>query len=208
MKFLINCLFLFVTISSCSDFRENDKKLNVLFIIVDDLNDYVEGYNGHPQSSTPNIAKFSSSAVTFLNAHSPSPMCGASRSSFLTGLRPSYNRFYEYLSLAVVDTPNISTIPEQFKKKGYETISIGKIFHTGGDNENAWSSPPFRLDHFKKENGEWSDTGWFNYLNKVYISLSNSLNGRVSLPWEIYKGKDRIYSVSYTHLTLPTKRDE
>ena len=52
---------------------------------------------------------------------------------------------------------------------------------------------PFRLDHFKKENGDWSDNGWFNYLNKENISLSDSLNGRVSLPWEIYKGKDSIY---------------
>ena len=101
--------------------------------------------------------------------------------------------FNEYFSLAEIETPETSTIPEQFKKKGYKTISIGKIFHTGGDNENAWSSPPFRLDHFKKENGDWSDNGWFNYLNKENITLSDSLNGRVTLPWEIYKGKDSIY---------------
>ena len=162
---------------------------NVLFIAVDDLRPDLGG----DMVIAPNIKNFKKNAMEFSQAYCNIPVCGASRSSFLTGLRPTYNRFNEYFSLAEVETPETSTIPEQFKKKGYKTISIGKIFHTGGDNENAWSSPPFRLDHFKKENGDWSDNGWFNYLNKENISLSDSLNGRVSLPWEIYKGKDSIY---------------
>ena len=183
-------LFFFVIILFISlGCEKTSFPLNVLFITVDDLRPDLGG----EMVIAPNINNFKKNAMEFNRAYCNIPVCGASRSSFLTGLRPSYNRFNEYFSLAEVETPNISTIPEQFKKKGYKTISIGKIFHTGGDNENAWSSPPFRLDHFKKENGEWSDTGWFNYLNKENISLSDSLNGRVSLPWEIYKGKDSIY---------------
>ena len=98
---------------------------NVLFIAVDDLRPDLGG----EMVIAPNIKNFKKSAMEFSRAYCNIPVCGASRSSFLTGLRPSYNRFNEYFSLAEVETPDISTIPEQFKKKGYETISIGKIFH-------------------------------------------------------------------------------
>ena len=34
-----------------------DPRRNVVFIICDDLNDYIEGFSGHPQTVTPNMAK-------------------------------------------------------------------------------------------------------------------------------------------------------
>ncbi len=194
MKFLIKCLFLFVTISSCSDFRENYKKLNVLFIIVDDLNDYVEGYNGHPQSSTPNIAKFSSSAVTFLNAHSPSPMCGASRSSFLTGIYPhNSNNFFQdpWFNNQVLN--NSRTIMEQFQKYGYYTWGTGKVMHHL--NENIWTEYGNPADYGPsvyngKEkiahpyvNEPFRSIGWVDGSFGPLIRLDQGINLNDSLQW-------------------------
>ena len=93
---------------------------NVLFIAVDDLRPDLGG----DMVIAPNIKNFKKNAMEFSRAYCNIPVCGASRSSFLTGLRPSYNRFNEYFSLAEIETPETSTIPEQFKKKGYKTHSL------------------------------------------------------------------------------------
>ena len=61
------------------------EKPNVLLIMIDDLNDCIELFKGHPQSLTPNINKLAKSGTYFLNAHANAPMCGPSRASMLMG---------------------------------------------------------------------------------------------------------------------------
>jgi iduronate 2-sulfatase len=145
---------------SCSQNSRNEagtdtgsQKPNILFVAVDDLRPELNCY-GQNQIHSPNIDKFAESGVTFTRAYCNVPVCGASRASLLTGIRPTYNRFLQYYAQADVETPEAVTIPEHFKNHGYTTISIGKIFHTPADNEErAWSETPFRYDHHKQP--EW-----------------------------------------------------
>ena len=72
---------------------------NSLYITVDDLNSYVGCLEGHPNAKTPNIDKLASRGVLFTNAHCQAPICGPSRASIHTGLRPSTTGIYLHHSL-------------------------------------------------------------------------------------------------------------
>ena len=76
-------------------FAETKKKPNVVFIIVDDLNDWIGVMGGHPQSKTPNLDALAKQGVLFTNAHCNAPQCGPSRASLLNGLYPkSTGRYF------------------------------------------------------------------------------------------------------------------
>jgi uncharacterized sulfatase len=119
---------------------ENSKRdKNIVFIVVDDLNTTLGCY-GHPVVKTPNIDRLAESGVRFNHAYCNYAVCGPSRGSFLTGLLP------ETIGILNNTTPlqNVLgdrvTLPALFKKNGYYTMSLGKVFH-GGQNQNdpnAW----------------------------------------------------------------------
>src|SRR5262245_66305734 len=67
---------------------------NILFIAIDDLNDWVGCLGGHPQVQTPHIDRLARRGTLFSNAHCQAPLCNPSRSSLLTGLRPSTTGIY------------------------------------------------------------------------------------------------------------------
>ena len=92
MKRLSICLFdcwlvfgLFVWFGNASIAADRP---NVLFISLDDMNDWLGCYDGHPDVKTPNIDRLAKRAVLFTNAHCVSPICGPSRAAVLTGMRP------------------------------------------------------------------------------------------------------------------------
>jgi arylsulfatase A-like enzyme len=62
---------------------------NVLFIVLDDMNDWIGPLKGHPQASTPNMDALAGRGTNFTNAHCQAPLCNPSRASLLTGMRPS-----------------------------------------------------------------------------------------------------------------------
>ncbi len=109
---------------------------NVVMIIVDDLNDWVGAMGGHPDTKTPNMDKLASQGTLFMNAHATAAICGPSRASVMTGLRPSTSGIYGQLSdrnikKASAATENITFMTEYFAQHGYKTMGIGKIFHNG-----------------------------------------------------------------------------
>ncbi|MCP4321812.1 MAG: sulfatase [Alteromonadales bacterium] len=117
-----------------------DNQPNVLFIMVDDLRVELGSYGGKHVLS-PNIDKLAQQGIQFENAYVSVPVCGASRASLFTGMRALPDRFVTYYSSVEKDAPNATTIFEQFKENGYETISYGKIFHNIQDTaEKSWSS--------------------------------------------------------------------
>lgn len=116
-----------------SEISPDTNNPNVLFIAIDDLNDWVGCLKGHPQVKTPNIDRLASRGVLFINAHTQSPICNPSRTSILTGYRPSTTGVYG-LSPSIRDVQelkDIVTLPQYFSKHGYTTFSAGKIFHGG-----------------------------------------------------------------------------
>lgn len=108
---------------------------NVLFIAVDDLNDWIGPLGGNPQAITPNFDRLARSGVFFTNAHCTQAVCTASRNSMLSGLRPSTTGWYDNMQpmqntyrQVMKDRP---WLPEHFKRNGYVTMTAGKIFHAG-----------------------------------------------------------------------------
>ncbi|MBC8045245.1 MAG: sulfatase-like hydrolase/transferase [Fimbriimonadaceae bacterium] len=112
-------------------------KPNIIFIVLDDLNNYVSGYNGQPQMETPGIQSIADNGTTFTNAFCNAPECAPSRTSFLTGKLPHYTEVYDNSGFNSEDfrgnfAPGkyILTFPEYLKDSaGYFTVACNKIFH-------------------------------------------------------------------------------
>ena len=107
---------------------------NVLFIIVDDLNDMPLHPEGKPHVPTPNFDRLAARGVSFTNAHCNDPICAPSRSSMLTGLYPQTSSLYwfeDYRQNAVLSKS--VTLTEHFATNGYGVYSVGKIYHGNQD---------------------------------------------------------------------------
>lgn len=101
---------------------------NVLFVIVDDLRPELGCY-GNKEIKTPGFDAFSEQAVTFKRAYCQAAVCAPSRASVMTGLRPDTNHVWDLRGKFRINMPDVVTLPQQFKKHGYHTVSMGKIFH-------------------------------------------------------------------------------
>ncbi len=111
-------------------------KPNVLFIAIDDLNDYVNCMNGSIHVPTPNIDKLARSGVLFTNAHCQAPICGPSRASIMTGLYPPTSGNYLQLRDTFIKQSNEASrkaifMPDYFESHGYKSMAVGKIYHNG-----------------------------------------------------------------------------
>jgi len=112
------------------------EKPNVLFIAIDDLNDYVNCMNGSIKASTPNIDRLAQEGILFTNAHCQAPICGPSRASIMTGLYPSTSGNYLQLKDINIKKGNSALdeaifMPDYFEQHGYKTMAVGKIYHNG-----------------------------------------------------------------------------
>src|SRR5436305_13120388 len=107
------------------------EKPNVLFIALDDLNDWVGPLGGHPQAKTPHIDQLAARGTTFTNAHCQAPLCNPSRTSVLTGLRPSTTGVYALAPWFRTSEKlkDHATLFQWFRKNGYTTLTCGKVFH-------------------------------------------------------------------------------
>jgi arylsulfatase A-like enzyme len=133
-----------LSIFSCkTNDDKNEQNPNVLFIICDDLNDWVQDLNGHPQNLTPNIQSLMEAGICFTNAHSNNPICGPSRTSLLTGIYPHNSGYFGYNQQAnnfrkFKTLENAKTIMEHFYDNGYDVYGTGKIFHNGHEDWSVW----------------------------------------------------------------------
>jgi len=115
---------------------------NVLFISLDDMNDWVEPLAGHPQALTPQLDRFAQTGVNFTRNYAPSPGCNPSRSALLTGLHPvssgMYSNYQDWRN--VPQLQQVRTIGQHFRESGYYTAGAGKIFHYGQVDTLGWDA--------------------------------------------------------------------
>ncbi|ELU04349.1 hypothetical protein CAPTEDRAFT_171028 [Capitella teleta] len=134
-----------------SHLQNEREKLNVLFLISDDLRAEVKPFHDQDQRpwlydgiKTPNLERLASKSFVFKKAYTQAPRCNPSRTSFLTGRRPDTTKvFNNGVFFRDSSEGHLVTLPEFFKHKGYHTRSIGKVFHAESslynDAEFSWS---------------------------------------------------------------------
>jgi arylsulfatase A-like enzyme len=112
---------------------------NVLFIAIDDLNDWIGCLGGHPDTKTPNIDRLARRGIVFTRCYCSAPACNPSRASLLTGVRPSTSGVYRNNQPWRPAMPGAVTLPHHFKNNGYKVFGRGKIFHGGHSKDmQAW----------------------------------------------------------------------
>lgn len=133
---LVGCL-------GISSLRASDSP-NVLFIAIDDLRP-VLGCYGDKIAISPNIDSIARRGTTFMRAYCQLAVCSPSRLSLVTGRRPDTTKVWDLVTHFRDALPNVVTLPQHFKKHGYQTRSIGKILHGGGKpskDPKSWSEAP------------------------------------------------------------------
>jgi len=170
-------------------------KMNVLFLAVDDLRPQILNADIDHYSTdlmiTPNMDRLAERGMVFDRAYCQIPVCSASRLSIMTGTRPykirgqNYGRFWTYNDHLDAESPSgapagtnhpldgngnpAPTIPEIFKLNGYNTQSIGKIYHHPGDDKSSWTEGVTRIKDFKVYN-----TGTVDNAYEIGIGISDT----------------------------------
>ena len=142
------CLLAPLSLAAQEKAASAGKRPNVLFIVCDDLNTHVST-SGYNHISTPTLDKLAAAGTRFLRAYCQYPVCGPSRSSFLSGLYPESTRVLDNKSDIRQERPGIVPLPEQFRKNGYWTAGVGKVFHTmkTDPGESCW----YEYERFENE---------------------------------------------------------
>ena len=158
------------------------KRPNVLFVAIDDLNDWVGCFGGNSQVKTPNIDKFNASGGMVMgDAHCSATVCGPSRSSLLTGVHCYKTGVYSN-NTNLKDAPKakgLATIPEYFSRHGYHSLSMGKIFHKH-----------FVSGRDDMDEGQWAFDQWLpSPPGAGPASKKRPVNGLLSLDGGVMKGK-------------------
>jgi iduronate 2-sulfatase len=115
------------------------KRMNIVFIAVDDLRPSFGAYGG--PIKTPNIDRLAARGTTFLRAYCQQAVCSPSRTSLLTGLRPDSTKIYDLQTHFRKNLPDAVTLPQHFKANGWHTQGLSKIYHGGLDDPASWSAP-------------------------------------------------------------------
>ena len=161
---------------------------NILFIVADDLTKTLSSY-GHPVVKTPNIDRLAAMGVQFNNAYSNYSVCNPSRSSFLTGMKPETTTIMDnhvHLQDIIQDWV---TLPALYKKNGFYTMSLGKIFHTSKEEDNdlkAWNEIySFRntdLGNTGEGRNMSSDSRWQDWLRWLSANGTdeNQMDGQIA----------------------------
>ena len=174
---------------------------NVLFISIDDLNDWIGCLGGHPQSRTPHIDRLAARGTLFVNAHCQAPLCNPSRASLLTGLRPSTTGVYGLQPgiRAVEALKEHVTLPQYFARHGYRTACFGKVFHDGS------ILPGERTNEFHL----WGEAGAMPYPPRKLVETPDTMK---AVDWGVFPEDDReqadwkIASAAISHLEAQTNQ--
>ena len=104
-------------------------KPNILFIAMDDLNDWIGCMGGHPQTITPNLDRLARSSMFFTNAHCSAPACNPSRTAIFTGISPHRSGLYSNNQKMREIMPEVELLPKTLSRQGYYSGGSGKMLH-------------------------------------------------------------------------------
>ena len=162
------CLTLIAVVFS-TPMSSATEKPNVLFIAVDDLNDWIGVLGGHPDTITPNIDCLAARGVLFDNAHCAAPACNPSRAALMTGRRPHKSGVYINPQPWRPMMPDVVTLPQHFMAHGYHVRGGGKIFHGRYEDPKSWhewfdsgSHPPLPAKEKKNPHSRAGGIVWGN----------------------------------------------
>jgi arylsulfatase A-like enzyme len=132
LRYLLVPVALVLAASSCHA-EVSDAPPNVLFIAVDDLNDFPGFMQGSVHAQTPNLDRLAERGVVFTRAHAQFPLCGPSRASFMSGLLPSTLAYDGHMKDVEVEERarerGTELLHRAFAEHGYTTLAVGKILH-------------------------------------------------------------------------------
>lgn len=166
-KVILRSFLVLFLLSSCSTEDVEKRPPNILFISIDDLRPDL-GVYGNVDIITPNIDQFADEGVTFLRTYSQAAVCAPSRASLMTGLRPDSTRVWHLGDKFRKINPATVTMPQYFKKFGYHTVSIGKIFHNYMPDSVSWDEPDLRPARYS------APEMWYRDGETFYVSDSIS----------------------------------
>lgn len=192
--YIIASFIIFNIINNYHTHKKSKQPPNVLFIAIDDLNDWIGPLGGHPDVQTPHMDALAEQGMVFTNAHTQAPLCGPSRASLLTGLQPTTTGIYLHIDDREVAGANEATrqaasLPEYFGRHGYKTMGAGKLWH-GNDLAGTF-----------QEYGERHE--WFGPRPQERINYDPAKgpnydgHGGTSTDWGAYPARDEEVSDSY-----------
>jgi arylsulfatase A-like enzyme len=132
------CSMLLAATALCAG---DQSKPNVLFIAIDDMNDWTGFLGGHPQAHTPNLDRLAKRAVNFTNAHCIAPACSPCRLGLLYGIEPFHSGlypFYDHSKIPARILSQLTSLPRVFRDNGYVSYGAGKIFHGSENIAGDW----------------------------------------------------------------------
>jgi choline-sulfatase len=187
---------------------------NVLFLSVDDMNDWVGCLGGYPGVRTPNIDRLARRGVLFRNAHCAAPVCNPSRTALLTGWSPARTGIYDNEQWWRPALPDAVTLPQYFRKHGYSASGAGKVFH-----HVAGFNPPDQWDDFQLQ--EFDDPWyrrleWYPWVKKIPNPPGHPFNGldnfQGEFDWGVLPYKEEQYgdmrAVDYARRFLARKQEK
>src|SRR5688572_8564368 len=144
LKFIAQTLAFIAALASATISASADNRPDVLFIAIDDMNDWTTLFDPSNPIRTPNLERLAARGAFFTRAYTASPGCNPSRTALLTGLLPTTSGVYENSHAWRAALPNVVTLPKYFEGHGYATRGAGKIFHHGPTGAEPVDNPSFQ----------------------------------------------------------------